>query len=386
LIEQLQSLDPAILAEVVRQDQKDPGFAITDWTVSLLSDHGIINPEGLILFSGHGRSGQVIKPWSVVLKVLPIPDQEGDPSNLWYWKRELLAFESGLLARLPGPVAAPRYYGLLNFDQSIGMWMEHILETVSPRWTLNQYAIAARQLGQFNGAYLSGTSLPNNPWLSAGLFRTWFGGPLEEMEKAWENPIVRQAFSGRLHERCRKLWEERERFYQVLDWLPQVFSHFDFHRRNLLMRQRPDGRDEVVAVDWAMCGIGALGGDLYSLIGMSMFLGESHLLTVSADLDRIVFEAYLEGLELAGWKGNPDLVRLGYTAWIALWIGASAPGATSAWTSAQPWWTLEEANAFALKQFGKMGEELAADWAVVCEFGLDRAVEARGLMEKLPRE
>lgn len=371
-----------MLADVVRQDQRNSQFEITDWTVRRLSDRGIINPDGLFLFSGHRRSGQAITPWSVALKVLRDSGQEQNPRDLWYWKRELLAYESGLLAHLPGPVAAPRYYGSLELAEGVGMWMEHIIPTGPLDWTLDQYGFAARQLGQFNGAYVNGTPLPDYPWLSTGLARAWSGGPVEKLEKAWENPIIRQTFSEKIHERCRQLWAERERFWAVLDQLPQVFSHFDFQRRNLFLRKGVNGRDEVAAVDWASCGIGALGGELYSLIGMSMFLGESRLSAQASILDRLAFEAYLEGLEQAGWMGNPDLVRLGYIAWAGLWLGASTPGATSAWTSDQPWWTMEQANAFALQQFGKMGRELASDWAGVCEFGLDRADEARRLADR----
>lgn len=202
MLEQLQSLDPAVLAEVVRLDQRDPQFEVTDWNVGRLSDQGIINPEGLFLISGHGRrgdegSGRAIIPWSVALKVLRDPGQEQDPHDLWYWKRELLAFQSGLLAHLPGPVVAPRYYGSLELAEGVGLWMEHIVPTDPSPWTLEQYAFVARQLGQLNGAYLSETSLPDYPWLSTGLARTWSGGPMEELEKAWENPIVRQTYPER---------------------------------------------------------------------------------------------------------------------------------------------------------------------------------------------
>ena len=57
MLEQLQAMDPSVLLDVVRQDQRDPNFILSDWTVRLLSDKGAVNPEGLWCFSGHGQKG-----------------------------------------------------------------------------------------------------------------------------------------------------------------------------------------------------------------------------------------------------------------------------------------------------------------------------------------
>jgi hypothetical protein len=375
MLEKVQSIDPSVLLSVARQAQQDPQFEITEWTVRPLSNKGIINPEGLLLFAGHGRSGPDIKPWSVVMKVLRRQEQEPPLTDMWYWKRELLAFESGLLTHLPGPVVAPRYFGSLELTDGVGLWMEHVVETAPARWTLDHYAFAARQLGQFNGAYLNGSPLPDYPWLSASLLRTWVGSQVEDHEKAWESPNIRAAFPESLHRRWRQVWDERERYYAILDRLPQVFSHFDFQRRNLFIRARPEGQNEVVAADWALCGLGALGADVYSVVGTSLMLQEVDF-TAAAALEAVAFEAYLAGLAEAGWVGDPDLVRLGYAAWLGLHWGAAVPAGAS-------WWTSEPVEAYALQQFGKKGKELAADIAAVCEFALGHADEARRLADRL---
>ena len=54
LLVRLKAVDPAILTDVVRQDQRSPSFEITEWSVKLLSSQGAINPDGLWLFSGEG--------------------------------------------------------------------------------------------------------------------------------------------------------------------------------------------------------------------------------------------------------------------------------------------------------------------------------------------
>ena len=70
MLEQLQAMDPGVLLDVVRQDQRDPNFILCDWTVRLLTEKGAAHPEGLWCVSGHGQSGDEIRPWAVVLKIL----------------------------------------------------------------------------------------------------------------------------------------------------------------------------------------------------------------------------------------------------------------------------------------------------------------------------
>jgi len=104
MLNQLYSLDQNVLADIVRQDQRCPDFVITSWKVSRLSDKGIVNPDGLFRFSGRGYNPthrEVERDWTVVLKMIQKPPEEGDITNIWYWKREFLVFQSGLLDDLP---------------------------------------------------------------------------------------------------------------------------------------------------------------------------------------------------------------------------------------------------------------------------------------------
>jgi hypothetical protein len=376
VLERLRAVDPRLLAEIVRQDQRSQSFELRDWTVERLSSQGIINPDALFRFSGHGRAGNEARPWAVVLKILHKPQEEQDRRDLWYWKRELLAGQSQLLERLPGPVMAPRVYAATEHADSGWLWMEHIGGNTSQSWTPAHYAFAARELGRFNAAYLTGSPLPTDPWLCMDHCRWWLR-TLERYhpERAWDNPFVHTAFSEPVRRNVERLRAEAGRFLTVVNQLPQLFSHFDFQRRNLFIRARADGTDEVVAVDWAMVGIGPLGGDLVSLIGVSALLFEVEPEKV-AELEGVSFDAYRAGLRDAGWAGDPDLIRLGYTAWLAVWIGATAPTLTA-------FWTAEGIRDLAKRHFGCGPEAIAASWATLCEFALDRADEARDLMDQL---
>jgi hypothetical protein len=274
-----------------------------------------------------------------------------------------------LLASLPGPLVAPRFYGSAEHTDSAWLWMEHLVGVAPGRWTLAEYAFAARSLGRANGAALSGPQPPDYPWLCTEHGRWWlaFAATLEP-ENAWENPYVREAFPAALRPRVKRLWAEKEVFLATLNQLPQLFSHFDAQRRNLFIRRREDGSDDLVAIDWAEAGCGALGGDLAMLVGMSAALFEVEPEDALA-LEAVATEAYLSGLREAGWKGDAGLARVGYMAWLALYLGASMPALAAAWTSN---WAES-----LVQRFGRGPEAVASGWAQLCAWALDRADEAR---------
>jgi len=369
----LKAIDPAVLAGVVRQDQGSAAFEITEWTVKSLSDKGMINPDGLFLFSGQGYDERGTRSWSVALKILKDPGEVQNVRDIHYWKREVLLIQTGLLASLPHSLARPRFYGTIEREGSVWVWMEHIVQ-VKPHWTIDQYVFAAQQIGRFNAACLTLNPLPDYPWLCKSHLRNWLKGEAR-VTAFWESSFANRKFSSHLHERWTKLWGERERVLNTLDRLPQVFSHFDLHRYNLMIRQQENNREEVVALDWAICGYGPLGGDLYALIIATTTLFEVEPAALP-ELDAAVFAAYVEGLQDAGWQGNPELARLGYTAWTAIWQAAAAPVLVSLWNS-------DSQHDHALQVAGRSPEEFAAGWLKTYEFALDRADEARQLMDRL---
>ena len=90
-----------------------------------------------------------------------------------------------------------------------------------------------------------------------------------DIDKDWQFPLNQIYISVDLRKRYERLWLERELFYKVLEGLPQVFSHFDSQRRNLLLRQNTAQQDELILVDWAQWARGTLGAELNWLVGMS---------------------------------------------------------------------------------------------------------------------
>ena len=373
MLEILRAIDLAELVEVVRQDQRSPTFEILDWHVEPFGDKGIANADTLFSFSGQGRDEKGIKQWRVVVKTFKDPGTGLDSRHLRYWKRELLAMQSGFLANLPGPIVAPRCYGTKEYEGVAWVWMEHIVDSSHAVWTADQYAFAAHELGRFNGRCFVNNSLPDYPWLCKGYVPTktdpW------PPHHAWENPLVSQTFSNRTRERILRLWDDRPRFYDALEQLPQIFSHYDFHRRNILIRRQEDGTDQIVAVDWAWAGYGALGADLYSVVGGSALTFELEAADV-AEIEATAFEAYFAGLHEAGWEGNPEMVRLAYDISFAMFLGAEIPAVTA-------YVATGSVNEFLVRQFKRPLPEIASGWSALCEMALDRADEAKTLIDRL---
>ncbi|HRJ45221.1 MAG: phosphotransferase [Caldilineaceae bacterium] len=383
MLDQLRSMDPAMLTTVLRQEQGNPAFELLDWSVEPLGHEKIIRTTGgLYHFSGHGQDGDGIRPWSVVLKIVNHPSGEmcQAPREWCYWKRELLAFDSGLLAGLPGPVRAPRCYGVTEQEDGGWLWMEHIVESTGRRWSPADFGRAAYHLGRSAAAYLNERALPDAPWLGEPFFRSTFadGGwwarhmATDTPESVWQHPLVQQAFAPDLRRRILAIWADKYGFFDALDRLPQVLCHNDCHRRNLMWRKADEGQEELIVLDWAFCGLGGVGMDMGELVATSAYFFEYELSAIE-EVERLVFQNYLAGLRAAGWMGDERLVRLGYTASAALWMGATLPG----WTAIM----LDPASGVNVTaMYGRPAEDVLAGWVALTEFLLDRADEARLLM------
>lgn len=386
MLEQLRTFDPMLLTDIVRKQQDCLIFDLLDWSVAPLNHEKIIDTTGgLYRFSGQGQDGKSVRPWSIVLKIVNQPPGEMCqlPREWCYWKREPMAFQSGLLAGLPGPVRAPACYSVTEQEAGRWIWMEHIVESTGRRWSLEHFQRAAFQLGRFAGAFLNHRAVPDAPWLGEPFFRSIFADgdwwaqhmATDTPESIWQSPLVQRAFSPTLRQRVLRIWAEKERLFDALDRLPQVLCHNDCHRRNLMWRQAANGQEELIVLDWAFCGAGGVGMDIGELVATSTHYFDSDPAKVAA-LERTVFDGYLSGLRNAGWTGDERLVRLGYTACAALWMGATLPG----WAAVM----LDPASGVnVMAIYGRPAEEVLAGWVTLTEFLLDRADEARQLMERI---
>jgi len=313
----LRAIHTATLTPVVRRATDSPTMEISRWNCDPLQG-GIGGGAGgtaIYRFSGEGTDQGKSVRWSLILKILYSRIGES-PSDSHYWRREAEAYQSGWLSELPlGGLVAPRCFGIEDLDDASWIWLEDVEDESVGRWSLERYGIAARHLGQFNGAYLAGTMLPDWTWLSSD----WIGQDLARVVQVIEwfegQPAARSWFP--TADAVLGLWAKRDYFLQALDCLPQTICHFDAFRRNLFTRRGLDGQDQTVAIDWAFTGIGPIGAELVALVWVSLVFQEADF-AMAHELDQIVFEGYIAGLRDSGWRGDPKQVRLGYTAAIGL--------------------------------------------------------------------
>jgi len=316
----LAAIDRATLAPLLQQALDQPEVEVLNWGYGLL--HGRFGREasgvyGIYRFSGNAETQAGTLPWSLILKASGEAENAPvAPSDWGYWKREALFYQSGLFDSLPVGLATPRCFAVVEpTTEEVWLWLEDIREVTGRVWPLARYGMAARHLGEFNGAYLAGRALPAQPWLMQGHWQAILreAAPYLSDLYAWRGPpMAQQILPPAVITRLAKLCEQREAFAQALNQSPRCFCHQDAHRRNLFARRTSDGNEQTVAIDWALSGVGALGEDAAKLLSGSLSFLE-YPVAQAAVLDKTIFAGYLAGLQAAGWWGDPQVVRRGYT-------------------------------------------------------------------------
>jgi phosphotransferase family enzyme len=326
----LTSINQATLTPVVRQVLNSHRAVITQWRSDAV--HGGAGDIGgissIYRFTGKAQDQTIEQEWTLMLKVVGTTTAQDDPAHPRYWKREVLAYQSGQLTDLPGNLSGPRFFGTHRFSEKVlGLWLESVQDDFGASWSLEHYGTVAQHLGQFNGAFLVERELPSWSWLSRGWLRKTVNGEypafiMDLLRKSLDKPAVRRWFIEDDAAQILRLWEDRDTFLGALDRLPQTLLHRDAFCRNLFLKRVDVRGERIIAIDWAFMGMGAIGEELVALVNASVFFPQGKM-TNAKKLDAIVFDAYLQGLSDAGWRGDPRLVRLGFTAGSAMLWGLS---------------------------------------------------------------
>jgi len=231
-----------------------------------------------------------------------------DPRHWNYWRREAEVYTSGLPEQLG--LGAPRLLGTSESPEGdVELWLEHVEGRHAAALTIDDLEAAAEALGRAQGR----ADLPEREWLSRRFLRAYSGTrPADPAllydDAAWEQPLIREHFAG-LRDGLVRLHERREDLLRLAERLPRTVCHLDVWPNNLI--RRPSG--EIVFLDWAFTGDGALGEDIGNLVPDSVFdLLLPHELL--GELDERLTAAYLRGLRDAGRRGDEALVRLGIRA------------------------------------------------------------------------
>ena len=270
----------------------------------------------LARLEGTARIGARVVGWSFIEK-----RTEGPATASAYLYdnglRELRAYQSGLLTDLAPGIRAPALLAAeTDAAGDLTLWLEDLGPIARPVRDEDELLGAARDLGRLSGRWLG--NVPDAPWL----FHGWIDrhrqpeampDGLAVVEAARGDPVVEARLGGRLDEAV-ALIREQDAFVSALRGLPSTLCHHDAVAANVFV---PDAGGETILIDWESVGPGAVGADLASLVFASPRRGD-----VSAELARRLMPdalaAYLDGLADVGARVDPDAVRLGLHASIAL--------------------------------------------------------------------
>ena len=341
-----------------------------------------MNPSTRALYRWRGRAriAGVVRDWSLILKAWR-RDPESDEATQWdYWKREFLAYSSGMLADLPG-VSAPRLFGAADDGDTAYVWLEDVAPEGESRWPTDRYALASLHLGRFTGAYLADRAVPDASFLTRTYLRSWTNWIpwLDSVRSpdSWSHPIVAAAIPAPPIERLERLHSMVAPLFDRLEALPQTFSHLDAWRANLIAARSPNGDDRTVAIDWSFVGMAPAGQEVAILVG------GSHL-WLDAEPDELAgmsaraYAGYVEGLREAGWRGDETDVRFAFAASAALymapplpfWFGRIADPARREWLE---------------RKCRRTAPEIVRGWALLLDHMLGLADEAYALIGRLDK-
>lgn len=309
-------LDDALILPPLRQALDDDSLDLIDWQCTQLQGG---TTGGVYRITGRALTQAHTVPWSLILKS---PSQQitlGDPYG---GEREPVIYRSGALPTQPHGLCVPRCFGVAQ--QPHGghwIWLEDVPEDGPPQWPIARYSLAAQHLGQFGGAFLVGAPRPAWPWVGNETmlpkYMAQFLPARDQLRLALDHWQTHYQLSARLCSRMLELYDERDGLCAVLTQLPQTICHGDADRRNFRSRRTADGNTATVALDWAFAGVGVIGQDISRMVSNAVAFGQIEPTQVEA-LEAPVFASYLSGLQTSGWHGEPQLVRLGYTASMAV--------------------------------------------------------------------
>ncbi len=229
-----------------------------------------------------------------------------DPRHWNYWRRELEVYQDDeLRSQLADAGLVLPQAEIVEHPDGAVLVIEDISGTPGTQFSLAEHAVLARACGRWQARPPA-----ERPWTSTGFLRDYsttrdVPWHLTNDDAAWQQPLVRETWPPQLRAAWIHLLAHREELLDLVARLPRARCHLDFWVSNVM--QRPSG--ELALFDWAFTGDGALGEDIGNHIPdavFDLFWPAERI----AELADTCIANYLDGLHEAGWRGNPDQVRL----------------------------------------------------------------------------
>jgi hypothetical protein len=272
--------------------------------------HGLGNAATGGIWRVRGTAG------SAILKVAKLP-ATADPARAFptsdqpdhwnYWRREALAYETGLAATAyaAAGIAAPALLEVnARADGGVELWLADMSGTAGWDWPVPRLARFAYELGAAQARWAG--RVPDFPWLS----RRWLAQYLAEgpprlarvADDDWDHPSV-AVWPAEVRRRLRRLQSDHGRLTAIAAAAQRTLCHLDVWPANLI-----DQDGTSVLLDWSFTGEGAVGEDVANLIIDSCTDGLMDV-ALLPEIAESAADGYLRGLRDGGWTGSADAVR-----------------------------------------------------------------------------
>lgn len=229
-----------------------------------------------------------------------------EPAHWNYWRRETLAYSSGLAATAyrDGITAPALLEANPRADGGVELWLADVGGAGGFAWPVPRLARFAHELGTAQARWAG--RVPDTPWLSRGWLEQYLDeGPSHFVridDTVWDHPAA-GVWPAEVRRQLRRLWAARYRVLAAVEAAERTLCHLDVWPANLI-----DDAGASVLLDWAFTGDGAVGEDVANLIVDSCADGlmDASLLPEIAES---ATDQYLVGLRDGGWSGSDDAVR-----------------------------------------------------------------------------
>ena len=253
---------------------------------------------------------------SAILKVARLPattdpakafPASDEPAHWNYWRREALAYETGLAATAyaGAGITAPALLAAgPRPDGGTELWLADVGGTAGFGWPVPRLARFGYELGAAQARWAG--RVPDTPWLSHRWLAQYLAeGPprLVSVQAAdWDHPSA-AVWPARVRAELQRLWAGRQQALAAAQGAERTLCHLDVWPANLV-----DDAGASVLLDWSFTGEGAVGEDAANLILDSCADGlmDAALLPEIAES---VTAGYLNGLRDGGWPGSADSAR-----------------------------------------------------------------------------